>query len=349
MAFDNVLGHERARELLARSLERARLPHALLFTGPDGVGKKTLALALGQALLCSGGGARPCGTCSSCGRVVRSLASLDERRAAALDADDPLRANYRLHPDLVLAEPLARGVRSEIRIEQVRELAREIAGTPFEAPARAFVIDEAHLMTEQAANSLLKCLEEPARTSHVMLVSASPQALLPTIRSRCQVLRLGPLPLGVLQSHLVARGVEPAEARLRATQAAGSMGAALAFEAEGYRAVRDMLLTLLESAPGLALAARSEAAQRLQDLEEPGLALTALRSLLRDLAALRAGVPAGALLNADAAARLAPLATGPLAGRATALAEAAGETRAALIRNAHKLLWMDLLVDRIAG
>jgi DNA polymerase-3 subunit delta' len=182
-----------------------------------------------------------------------------------------------------------------------------------------------------------------------VLVSASPQALLPTIRSRCQVLRFGPLPLGALQSHLVARGVEPAEARLRATQAAGSLGAALAFEAEGYRAVRDTLLALLESAPGLAVAARSELAQRLQDLEEPALALTALRSLLRDVAAIRAGVPADSLLNADAAARLAPLAAGRLAQRATALAEAAGETRAALIRNAHKLLWMDLLVDRIAG
>lgn len=337
------------RALLARSLERGRLPHALLFTGPDGVGKKTLALALGQALLCEGASQRPCGSCGSCGRVTRAIAALQERRAAALEADDPLRASYRLHPDLVLAEPLARGVRSEIRIEQVRDLAREIAGTPFEAPARAFVIDEAHLMTEQAANSLLKSLEEPARTSHVVLVTASPQALLPTIRSRCQTLRFGPLPLGVLQAHLAARGMDPDEARLRATQAAGSMGAALAFEADGYLGVRDMVLTMLEGADGLDVASRMEAAQRLQDLEEPALALTALRSLLRDLMALRAGAAGGSLLNADVAARLKALSARPLAERAASVAEAAGETRAALIRNAHKLLWMDLLVDAIAG
>jgi DNA polymerase-3 subunit delta' len=349
VAFDSVLGHERMRALLARSLERGRLPHALLFTGPDGVGKKTLALALGQALLCQGASERPCGSCGACGRVARAIASLEERRAAAQEADDPLRASHRLHPDLVLAEPLTRGVRSEIRIEQVRDLAREIAGTPFEASARAFVIDEAHLMTEQAANSLLKSLEEPARTSHVVLVTASPQALLPTIRSRCQTLRFGPLPLGVLQAHLVARGSDPGEARLRATQAAGSMGAALAFEAEGYLGVREMVLGVLEGADDLDVASRMDAAQRLQDLEEPALALTALRSLLRDLAALRAGAAAGSLLNGDVATRLSALAARPLGERAVSLAEAAGETRAALIRNAHKLLWMDLLVDGIAG
>jgi len=349
VAFDSVRGHDRVRGLLARVLERGRLPHALLFAGPDGVGKKTLALTLARALLCQGAASRPCDGCGVCRRILRAMDGLDERRAAALDADDPLLANHRLHPDFVLAEPLRRGVRSEIRIEQVRELVREIAGTPFEGRARAFVIDEAHLMTEQAANSLLKSLEEPPPTSHVMLVSASPQALLPTIRSRCQMLRLGPLPLALLEAELEARGLEPDEARLRATLAAGSLGAALAFESEGYRALRDSLLGILEGLAGASVLARMETAQRLQELEDPALGLTGLRSLLRDVAALRAGAKPAGLLNADVASRLERLAAGPLGGRAAALAEAAGETRAALLRNAHKLLAMDLLLEKAAG
>jgi DNA polymerase-3 subunit delta' len=204
-------------------------------------------------------------------------------------------------------------------------------------------------MTEQAANSLLKSLEEPPTSSHVLLVSAAPQTLLPTIRSRCQTLRLSALPLGVIQSHLVERGLTPEEARLRALLSAGSLGAALALETEGYRALREAMLELLEMVSSAGGPARLEQAQKLQDLEDPLLALGALRSLLRDVAALAAGARAQALLNADVAERLEGVARGPLGPRAAGLAEAAGETRAALLRNAHKLLSMDVLVERLAG
>jgi DNA polymerase-3 subunit delta' len=349
VAFDSVIGHERVRTLLARGLERGRLPHALLFVGPEGVGKKELALALARGLICEGGPPRPCDACRACGKVLRASAKLAEWREAAQEADDSLLANHRLHPDLVLAEPFTRGVRSEIRIEQVRDLVRDIAGKPFEARARAFVVDEAHLMTEQAANSLLKSLEEPPPSSHVLLVSSAPQALLPTIRSRCQVLRLSPLPLRLLESHLVGRGLPPDEARLRATLSAGSLGGALALEAESYRAMRESMLALLESAGRAGPLARLEQAQQLQDLEEPLLALGALRSLLRDVAALHAGARPALLLNSDRADRLEKVARGPLGPRAAAAAEAAGETRAALLLNAHKLLSMDLLLERLAG
>jgi DNA polymerase-3 subunit delta' len=321
----------------------------LLFAGPEGVGKKALALALARGLICEAGPPRPCDACRACGKVLRASEKLADWRAAAQEADDSLLANHRLHPDLVLAEPFTRGVRSEIRIEQVRDLVRDIGGKPFEARARAFVIDEAHLMTEQAANSLLKSLEEPPATSHVLLVSSAPQALLPTIRSRCQVLRLSPLPLRLLEAHLVERGLPAEEARLRATLSAGSLGGALAFEAEGYRALRDGMLTLLETAESAGPLGRLEEAQRLQDVEEPLLALGALRSLLRDVAALHAGAPHHVLLNGDQVERLERLARGPLGPRAAEVAAAAGETRAALLRNAHKLLSLDLLLERLAG
>ena len=176
------------------------------------MGKRTLALAAARALLCEAGGEESCGT-------VLGLRS--HRRAA-------------LHPDVIAVGPDDKG---SIKIEPVRDLAREIGARPFEGRARAFVVDDAHAMTEQAMNALLKSLEEPAASSHVFLVTGSPQALLPTIRSRCQVLRFGPIPHAVLERHLVERhGVDPADARLRAALSGGSLGGALAFETEGYRA-----------------------------------------------------------------------------------------------------------------
>src|SRR5262249_61618740 len=129
------------------------------------------------------------------------------------------------------------GPHMSIKTERVRDAVRDIAGRPFEGRARAFVIDEAHLLTEQAQNALLKSLEEPPPSSHVILVTASPQALLPTIRSRCQTLRFSPLPEPLLEAHLRDRcGLPPAEAQLRSALCGGSLGVALAFESEAWRA-----------------------------------------------------------------------------------------------------------------
>ena len=136
MAFADVLGHERIRDLLGRALAAGRLPPALLLVGPRGVGKQTLATAVARALLCPDGASLgdACGRCPACHRSGKAL-----------------------HPDLFHAEP--EGATLTLKIERVRELVREIDARPFEAGARAFVIDDAHTMTEQAQNALLKsCL-----------------------------------------------------------------------------------------------------------------------------------------------------------------------------------------------
>jgi DNA polymerase III subunit delta' len=237
-----------------------------------------------------------------------------------------------------------------IKIDQVRDAVREIQLPPFEAPARAFVIDDADVMTEQAQNALLKSLEEPKATSHVFLVTAAPQALLPTIRSRCPLLRFGPLPRLLVETYLVERqGLAPAEARLRAALASGSLGAALAFESEAYRTLREELLALLENVGTLSPLERMKAAERLEQGEDPALALTTLRSLLRDLAAARAGADTGRLLNADVGERVAALSRSAVGARARELAETAGETREALRGYANKLLSFDTLVETLAG
>jgi DNA polymerase III subunit delta' len=181
-------------------------------------------------------------------------------------------------------------------------------------------------------------------------VMASPQALLPTIRSRCQALRLGPLPSALLEAHLVERlSLPAAEARLRASLSGGSLGAAMTFEADGYRALRDDILAMLEKADGASAVHRLAWADQLADADDVMLALTALRSLLRDLAAARAGAAADRMLNADVGDRLVALGQGRLAARAVALADLTEETRTNLRGNASRPLSMDVLVDALAG
>jgi DNA polymerase-3 subunit delta' len=355
----DVRGHERIKAILARALERGRLPPSLLLAGPEGVGKKTLALALAQAILCERAPvAEPCGSCRTCRRVATGLqpAKLDALRSEAdRHPDEDVWRNFRVHPDLVLAEGwrLTKTGRPraepEIRVDQVRDLIGEIAGMPFEARRRVFVIDDAHTMNEPAQNALLKSLEEPPPRSHILLVTAAPLGLRQTIRSRCQLVRFGPLPRATVEAVLLERGgLSEDEARLRAGLAGGSVGAALAFESEQYRRIREGVLGLLERLDGLDALARMEAAEQLEQIDDAALLLTILRSLLRDVAALRAGARVAEVGNADVADRLAALAQQPLGERAGALAERAASVRWALRGFANRLLTFDVLVDALA-
>jgi DNA polymerase-3 subunit delta' len=243
--------------------------------------------------------------------------------------------NYRLHPDLFLVEPVRRrGTSGErvagILISQVRALVPEMSGPPFEAPRRIGVIDDAHAMNEQTQNALLKCLEEPAPTSHLFLVTSHPEALLPTIRSRCQVLRFGPLPPESLARHLEERGEADAhEAALRAQLAEGSVARALELDLDGYRSLRSELLEKLASLSRGGARSRLELADWLREQASSEDVLSTLRGVLRDLGVLAAGETAR-LINEDARASLEHLADTPLGARGAALASAVGETRQAL-------------------
>jgi DNA polymerase-3 subunit delta' len=283
--------------------------------------------------------------------------ALEQRRAEAdrHPSDDEWR-NFRIHPDLVLVEGwrLTKTGRSrpepEIRVGQVRDLVADVPGAPFEARRRVFIVDDAHGMNESSQNALLKSLEEPPPRSHLMLVSSRPLGLRQTIRSRCQVLRFGPLGREAIEACLSQRhSLSPEEARLRAALAGGSLGAALAFESDSYRSLRQGLLSLLERAGELDALGRMQEAENLEQAEDATLLLTTLRSLLRDVAALRTGAARESLLNGDVADRLEPLAAGPLGTRAGELAGRVGQTRAAVGGFANKLLTFDVLMDHLSA
>jgi DNA polymerase-3 subunit delta' len=217
-----VVAQPTAVGTLRRALAGGRVHHAYLFDGPDGVGKETAAFGLAQALVCerrSAGESDACGQCHACARAVPRAPTTRP-----------------VHPDVVVLErglydPATIGRRTpeaqEISIDQVRTLVlARAAFPPHEGRAKVFVVRRAEELSISAANALLKTLEEPGARTHFVLLSATPDVLLPTIRSRTQRVRFAPLPDAVVAELLVARGVEPARAAEIASLAGGSMAAA---------------------------------------------------------------------------------------------------------------------------
>ncbi|MEA3338012.1 MAG: DNA polymerase III subunit delta' [Chloroflexota bacterium] len=198
-----VTGHEWAVDLLRRSLDADRLPHALLLTGPRQVGKRTLALALVSALFCQAEN-RPCGECRACVRVAHGN-----------------------HPDVQVVEATVTGREREgvLRIDQIRLLRREAALAPLEAPLKIFVLREIEHANLPAANALLKTLEEPPDRVMLILTSARPDALLSTIISRCQTVQLRPLAIEIVRQALINDWqVSEEEAALLARLSRGRLG-----------------------------------------------------------------------------------------------------------------------------
>lgn len=241
LKFDNILGNRRVVEILKRAIEQDRLPHAMIFAGPAGVGKCTLALLVAQYLNCiapiSG---QPCGTCSVCKRISAVLESRHlECQSLKGEGRCGSCANCRTrmgsHPDIRIIEPL----KSTITIDQVRELTGEIAFQPLEARLRVVILDPADQMRTEGQNSILKTLEEPPSRTIMILVTTNPYMLLETIRSRSRLLQFGEISQDKIEQRLIQdRGIPAEEARLAAALSGGSLAVALDFDTGEYREVR---------------------------------------------------------------------------------------------------------------
>jgi len=204
MPFDtNIVGHCKQLATLRQALEHDRLHHAYVFIGPEGVGKKTVALSLAKAVHCREMARDFCGRCVSCAGIE----------------------NHN-HPDVRLVGPLPG--KKEISIEQIRALERELNYRAFSNGKKIVVIDPAPLMNFSAQNALLKTLEEPPAGSILIMISTSAGGLLPTLLSRCLRLSFAPLPASTVVESLISRqGLQPEQAQLLAASSMGSLGKAL--------------------------------------------------------------------------------------------------------------------------
>jgi DNA polymerase-3 subunit delta' len=336
--FDTLVGNERAKETLRRMLGQGRVPSALLFAGEEGLGKKLFALELARALNCrSPRGFEACGVCAACARVGRVQWPADEK-------DEYEKVIWTEHRDVGLIAPYHR----HILVKAVRDLERESNFRPAEGERRVFLIEGAQSMNEAASNALLKTLEEPPPTTHIVLITSRPSALLPTIRSRCQTVRFAPLAAEELESYLVKNGRRAGEeARLAAQLSSGRPGVALGLNLDDYRRRRDAMFGVVEAlAPGGDRARLLRAAEELGDAknkDEYEPSLDALEILVRDLWLLSLGGAGGRLVNSDLRERLARLAPGVPPARAARWLSLIEELRGRLGVNVNRRAATDAL------
>ncbi len=277
MILADMLGHGQPRALLLRAVVARSVPQTLLFDGPDGVGKRTMALALASAINCAQSAidGDACGTCSSCRRIARAQ-----------------------HPDIVTLVPNEKGT---ITVEMARDVVGQASYRPFEARRRVVIVDAADTLQPSAQNALLKTLEEPPPSSMFILVTSRPDSLLETVRSRCPRVRFGRLGPSDLAEVLVRHcGVKRAEAAGLAAMGDGSVARALAQDTGELVEARDAALALLQGvASRPPVAARLSLAAQLvklpkkrgtgSDRDVLARRLEALSLLVRDIGVVSSG------------------------------------------------------------
>jgi DNA polymerase-3 subunit delta' len=201
MRFSDCLGQERPLSIIRSHLENHHFSGAYIFSGAEGIGKRMAAKIIAQQINCTGQGQRPCESCSSC-----------------------LKAQKQEHPDIHIIE----SGQSQIKIEDIREILRQANFRPYEGVAKVFIIDNAHKLNTEAANSLLKVLEEPPKDVLIILITHKPQNIIKTVLSRCKVIKFAPLVRAQLENVLIENyALDKTTAHFLAYYAEGRLGLAL--------------------------------------------------------------------------------------------------------------------------
>ena len=289
LSFSQIIGQEKAKRFLKQVMAREKMPHAYLFTGIAGVGKTSTAMALTMALNCdSPVKGDSCGKCPSCRKMISG--------------------NF---PDFI---PISRRPdKKNISIEQIKDLNRELRFAPVSARYRVCLIQQAEIMTVEAANSFLKTLEEPPPGNILILKTIDPRDLLPTIVSRCQRVSFSPLPFKDIADWLVKeRDADKETAEVLAKASYGSPGRALKMSEGNFLEKRQEWLLSLVNLPGLSMEKAVDMAfeyaekDKKKNTERSGSDETGVPAMLavweswyRDLLVVRAGGPAHLLINAD--------------------------------------------------
>ena len=241
-----------------------------------------------------------------------------------------------------------------IRVKPMRELEREANFRPFEGAARIFIVEDAEYMNDSASAALLKTLEEPCATTHLILTTTNPMALLQTIRSRCQAIRLAPIPFSEIENFLMQQtGMKPEDAALLARTSRGSLGNALSVDVDDYRERRQSMLNILR-----ALTITGNRVQLLRAAEELATAkdrsdyeqsLDVLETLIRDAWARSLGRPAESITNYDLITELQAVAGELVSKRAERWLVQIEELRGALEVNLNRKIASDGLLMSMAA
>ena len=302
--FERLIGNNHVKEVAERLIRGGRVPNSLLFAGDEGVGKREFALEIARTLICTDAvdlGA--CGVCASCVRIGTFVFPKTEK------GEDFDRVFFSGHPDVGMVVPYRRNV----RIGAIRHLEKEANYNPFESRVRVFIIDDAEKMADPAANALLKTLEEPPASTHIFLITSRPDSLLPTIRSRCQMLRFAPVSTHEIERYLIDdHQFITEEASLAARLARGSIGRAVSINVEQFRQRREMMLEVVREAvlagsvaSMLRVSEDLSTAKNKESFEEN---LDILESLIHDVWTLRVSGNTGRVVNSDLTAILSDLA-----------------------------------------
>jgi DNA polymerase-3 subunit delta' len=281
VGFDDVLGNGRVKKILRLALQRGRIPNSLLFCGPEGVGKRTLALVLARAINCQRRQDDACEECSACRAISAGR-----------------------FPDVQEIKPEGQF----IKVEHVREMRQLAYLRPMAGKKRVFFITEAEKLNDESANTLLKILEEPPFFSQFILVTSNPHLILPTIRSRCQTLQFGPVGKEEIVKALLEKGRGEDQARIISLYVRGNFGEALGLDWAEVQGKRQevwghFLSFLTNEHPASFLRSFGFAPRKLirEDLE---MTLEIMASFCRDLILIKEDGDLSLLLNPDYADKI---------------------------------------------
>jgi DNA polymerase III delta' subunit len=281
MAFDDISGNSRAKRILKKALQKGRVPNSLLFAGPEGVGKRDMALVLAKAMNCLQKKDDSCEVCTSCKAI-----------------------NNKNFPDVMMISP----EKNLLKINQMREMKTTAYLKPMVGRKRIFVLEDAEKMNDEAANSVLKILEEPPVFTHIVLVTHNPYLILPTIHSRCQKLVFSPILREDIEQELVSRGEERKRAKIISLLVKGNLKQALSLDWEEVQTIRHKAWELFSAflrGEGVSSFLKDYAFARRDSLEEEFVkVLEILSSLCRDLLLVKEGGDPELLLNPDFTAEI---------------------------------------------
>ncbi|MFC2161301.1 DNA polymerase III subunit delta' [Acidobacteriota bacterium] len=275
MAFQDILGNTRVKTILAKAMQRSRVPHSLLFVGPEGVGKREMALVVAKALNCLQKTDDSCETCPSCVAI-----------------------NKKNFPDVMEILP----EKNVIKIDQVRELKSAAYLKPMVGKKRVFIIPDAERMNPEASNSILKILEEPPSFSHLILLTNNPYLILPTIKSRCQVLSFAPVFKEDIEKDLLKKEYAAEQARVISMAVNGNLKYALSLDWEEFQEKRKKAMQVLFS-----LMRKEKASEvlkeffsyRFKDKQEISKIFDFLASFCRDIILLKEEGDLSYIMNPD--------------------------------------------------